>query len=132
MGLPRTAATRRPAGRGSAAGDFGRRPHLTIRLRHGIRFADDPAFGGKARELTAADVVYSWKRISDPRTRSPSVSLPFVGADAAVAAAKEKGRLDYDTDRGLRASIAHAAPHVDGTDYALLPQLTLSNLAGGT
>src|SRR3982751_2039016 len=27
----------------------------TLRLRHGIYFSDDPAFGGKPRELTAAD-----------------------------------------------------------------------------
>jgi ABC-type transport system substrate-binding protein len=30
----------------------------TIRIRPGIYFADDPAFGGKKRELTAADFVY--------------------------------------------------------------------------
>jgi oligopeptide transport system substrate-binding protein len=31
----------------------------TIRIRPGIYFADDPAFKGKKRELTAADYVYS-------------------------------------------------------------------------
>ena len=34
----------------------------TIRLKKGIRFTDDPAFGGKPRELVAADYVYSLKR----------------------------------------------------------------------
>jgi oligopeptide transport system substrate-binding protein len=34
----------------------------TIRLQKGIRFTDDPAFKGAARELVAADYVYSIKR----------------------------------------------------------------------
>src|SRR5262249_9547032 len=34
----------------------------TIHIRQGIYFADDPVFGGKKRELTAADFVYAWKR----------------------------------------------------------------------
>jgi ABC-type transport system substrate-binding protein len=38
----------------------------TLRLRRGIRFADDPAFNGQPRELVAADYVYSFKRIYDP------------------------------------------------------------------
>ncbi|MEN9374128.1 MAG: hypothetical protein RIR79_1680, partial [Pseudomonadota bacterium] len=32
---------------------------FTIRIQKGIYFADDPAFGGKKRELTAHDYVYS-------------------------------------------------------------------------
>jgi oligopeptide transport system substrate-binding protein len=47
----------------------------TIRIRSGIYFADDPAFAGKKRELTAADFVYAWKRIVDPRVRSPNSDL---------------------------------------------------------
>ena len=39
-------------------------------IRPGILFGDDPAFGGRARELTAADYVYSVKRYYDPATRS--------------------------------------------------------------
>src|SRR5687768_13918255 len=34
----------------------------TIRMRRGIYFADDPAFKGQKRELTAHDYVYSLKR----------------------------------------------------------------------
>lgn len=37
-----------------------------IRIRKGVLFHDDPCFEatmGRGRELTAADVVYSWKRI---------------------------------------------------------------------
>ncbi len=44
----------------------------TVRVRPGIFFADDPAFGGKPRELTAADYVYSFKRFADPALKSPT------------------------------------------------------------
>lgn len=43
---------------------------FTIRLKPGIYFADDPAFGGKQRELTAQDFVYSFKRFADPALKS--------------------------------------------------------------
>jgi oligopeptide transport system substrate-binding protein len=80
----------------------------TIRIRSGIYFADDPAFAGKKRELTAADFVYAWKRIVDPRVRSPNSDLlehKIVGLDAAVAKAKSSGRFDYDAEiQGLRAA----------------------------
>jgi ABC-type transport system substrate-binding protein len=80
----------------------------TIRIRHGIYFADDPAFAGRKRELTAADFVYAWKRIVDPRVRSPNSDLlehKIVGLDAAVAKANTAGRFDYDAEiQGLRAT----------------------------
>ena len=80
----------------------------TIRIRPGIYFTDDPAFAGKKRELTAADFVYAWKRIVDPRVRSPNSDLlehKIVGLDAAVAKAKTAGRFDYDAEiQGLRAA----------------------------
>ena len=43
---------------------------FTFRLKRGIYFADDPAFKGHKRELTAADYVYSLKRHYDPRWKS--------------------------------------------------------------
>jgi ABC-type transport system substrate-binding protein len=39
-------------------------------IRAGIFFADDPAFKGRPRELTAADYVYSLKRLYDPTVHS--------------------------------------------------------------
>jgi ABC-type transport system substrate-binding protein len=43
----------------------------TINIKKGIFFQDDPCFpGGKGRELTAEDFVYSFKRIVDPGTAS--------------------------------------------------------------
>ncbi|CAG0981820.1 Heme-binding protein A [Burkholderiales bacterium] len=79
----------------------------TIRLKRGIRFADDPAFGGRPRELTAHDYVYAWKRLLDPRMRSPYLwylNGKVAGADGVLAKAKADGRLDYDAEiPGLRA-----------------------------
>ena len=78
-----------------------------IHIRPGIYFADDPAFAGKKRELTAADFVYAWKRVVDPRVRSPNSDLlehRIVGLDATVAKARFSGRFDYDMEiQGLRA-----------------------------
>jgi oligopeptide transport system substrate-binding protein len=38
----------------------------TFKLKQGILFQDDPCFpDGKGREVTADDVIYSWKRIAD-------------------------------------------------------------------
>ena len=71
----------------------------TIRVKPGIYFNDDPVFKGKKRELTAADYAYSWKRILDPRIRSPQLDTfdgRFVGMDKLVAKAKETGKFDYD------------------------------------
>src|SRR5438309_2876024 len=79
----------------------------TINIRQGIYFADDPAFGGKRRELTAADFVYAWKRFVDPRVRSPNAPYlagKLVGLDAAVETAKTTGKFDYDAEiQGLHA-----------------------------
>ena len=71
----------------------------TIKVRPGIYFTDDPAFKGRKRELTAADYAYSWKRIVDPKTRSPHLELfdgKVVGMVALVAKARATGRFDYD------------------------------------
>ncbi|MFO1326242.1 MAG: ABC transporter substrate-binding protein [Rubrivivax sp.] len=48
---------------------------FTFRLRPGIFFADDPAFKGVRRELTAHDYVYSLKRHYDPRWKSGNLYL---------------------------------------------------------
>ena len=71
----------------------------TIRVRPGIYFADDPAFKGKSRELTAADYVYSLKRLLDPRVRSPFswyLQGKLVGAESVIDAARASGKFDYD------------------------------------
>lgn len=79
----------------------------TIRIQPGIFFADDPAFKGRKRELTAADYVFSWKRILDPKLRSPNLELfdgKIVGMEKVVERAKATGRFDYDAPvEGLQA-----------------------------
>ncbi|HEU5177679.1 MAG TPA: ABC transporter substrate-binding protein, partial [Burkholderiales bacterium] len=47
----------------------------TLKLKPGIYFADDPAFKGRKRELTAADYAYSIGRFLDPKNRSPYALL---------------------------------------------------------
>jgi len=46
-----------------------------VRIRPGIYFADDAAFKGRKRELTAQDYVYSLKRHFDPRNKSVQLYL---------------------------------------------------------
>ncbi len=84
----------------------------TIRIKPKIHFTDDPAFGGKPRELVAQDYVYSIKRTLDPnlpRGGSPLMSDLIVGMRARVDAARKPGaRLDYDAPvEGLRALDRH-------------------------
>jgi peptide/nickel transport system substrate-binding protein len=71
----------------------------TLRIRKGIYFSDDAAFGGRKRELTAADYEFSFKRLIDPKVASPNqwlVEGRLAGIDEAIAKAKKEGRLDYD------------------------------------
>lgn len=96
-----------------------------ITLQPGIVFADHPAFGGRPRELVAADYVYALKRHHDPRWKSPSLflfeSAGLLGLDALRAGALQAGgRFDYDRPvEGLRVldrhrfeiRLARPAPH---------------------
>ena len=80
---------------------------FTLRVKPGIYFADHEVFGGKKRELVAADYVYSIKRLFDPKLRSPSlgeIESYLVGAAALQKRAQATGKVDYDTPlEGLRA-----------------------------
>ena len=74
---------------------------FTIRIKPGIYFSDDPSFAGRKRELTAADYVYSIKRIFDPRWKSPTYQTlannRIVGLDEVrQAALRDKKPFDYD------------------------------------
>ena len=79
----------------------------TLRVRPGIYFAADAAFGGKQRELTAQDYVYSLKRHWDPRSKSPNLYLigsRVVGMAELRKQALAGGKFDYDREvEGLRA-----------------------------
>ena len=74
---------------------------FTFRLRPGIFFQDDPVFRGKPRELVAADYVFSWKRIYDPRWKSPMLFVlensKVLGlTELRAAALKDKRPFNYD------------------------------------
>ena len=92
---PRTAAAMPEAQAGS---DY---RVWTVQLQPGILFTDDPAFGGKPRELTAADYAYSIKRLADPSTKSPGYSgLEQLGISGLAVLRREavarKQAFDYD------------------------------------
>ena len=77
---------------------------FTVRIQPGIFFADDPAFGGRRRELIAADYVYQYKRFFDPRWKAPALAswqlARIVGMneyrDEVLAA-----RQTFDYDRAI-------------------------------
>ncbi|MEO3715455.1 ABC transporter substrate-binding protein [Roseateles flavus] len=76
---------------------------LTFRIKPGIYFADDPAFKGRRRELTAADYVYSIKRHYDPVNKSSNLYilenalLPGL-SELRQDALKNKKPFDYDRE----------------------------------
>jgi ABC-type transport system substrate-binding protein len=80
---------------------------LTFRVRPGIYFADDPAFGGKKRELTAEDYVYTIMRLFDPKLAAfmlGEVEGYIVGSDELLKRVRKANKMDYDTPlEGLRA-----------------------------
>jgi ABC-type transport system substrate-binding protein len=73
----------------------------TVRIRPGIFFADDPAFKGQKRELTAADYAYTLKRHYDPRWKSGNLYLlenvQLLGlSELRKRLMAEKKPFDYD------------------------------------
>jgi ABC-type transport system substrate-binding protein len=81
----------------------------TVRVQPGIFFTEDPAFGGRPRELVAQDFVTAFQRCADPATKSPLWqnvdSLGFTGLAAQRREAiEQKKPFDYArTVPGLRA-----------------------------
>ncbi len=73
----------------------------TFRVKPGIYFADDPAFKGQKRELTAQDYVYSLKRHYDPRWKSANLYIlenaKILGlSELRKKLTDEKKPFDYD------------------------------------
>jgi len=105
-----------------------------MHVKPGIYFTDDPVFGGKRRELTAADYVYAWKRVIDPKIRANNVAIfdgKLAGADQIVAAAKVTGKFDYDAPmEGLQAIDRYTIEvKLNFPTYELLANLTTSPTA---
>jgi len=69
-----------------------------FKVRKGIYFADDPAFKGRRRELTAEDFVYSIKRFKDPANHAPYESFVdgVAGLDELKKEAEKTGKFNYD------------------------------------
>jgi len=103
-----------------------------IRIKPGIFFADDPAFHGRPRELTAADYVYSITRALDPTLKSggdPAFTDLIVGARPVIDAAKKSGKLDYDAKiDGLQALDRFTLQlKLSAVDYTALERLAILN-----
>lgn len=81
----------------------------TVRIRPGVFFQDDAAFGGKKRELVAQDFVFSLLRFADPKIVSqmwPTVEEQGILGlvERRQKANDGKQAFDYDTPvEGLRA-----------------------------
>ena len=75
-----------------------------IRLKRGVFFHDDPCFpGGRGREVTAADFVYTFQRIADPAVECPVLSTlqEFIaGLGPAYLEARKAGKFDYSRPTG--------------------------------
>ena len=104
------------------------------KVRKGIFFAQDPAFGGKPRELTAADHAYGLKRLLDPAVKSPWLWLvdgKLAGADEAREKAKQTGKFDYDTPlAGLEVVDRYTLKiRLTEPDYRFLYVLAVTNTA---
>jgi ABC-type transport system substrate-binding protein len=81
---------------------------FVLQIKPGIYFADDPAFKGRRRELTAQDYVYTIKRHYDPRWKSGKLyqfeSERILGlSELRREAIEQKKPFDYDREvEGLR------------------------------
>ena len=81
---------------------------FVVAIRPGIFFADDPAFDGKPRELTAADYVFSIKRFYDPALRTEHLyqfeNVQLLGlSELRRRAIRDKAPFAYDVEvPGLR------------------------------
>jgi len=94
------------AGEPEVSADF---KTFKIKVRPGIYFADDPAFKGRKREVTAHDFVYSIKRYADPANNSQGwisyEEAGLVGLDELRnKVIKSKQPFPYDAEvEGVRA-----------------------------
>lgn len=77
---------------------------FTVRIRAGIYFADDAAFKGARRELTAQDYLYQYQRFFDPRWKAPYASRWMVRRIVGMneyRAGLLKSKLGFDYDRAM-------------------------------
>ena len=79
----------------------------TFHVKPGTYFDNHEVFGGKKRELVAADYVYTIKHLFDPKLSAPllaEVEGYILGSEEYVARARQANWLDYDAPlAGLQA-----------------------------
>jgi len=79
---------------------------FVLRVKPGIYFDNHEVFGGKKRELTAEDYVYTMKRILDPKLSAPLLSEmegSIVGTVEFLKRVRKNGKMEYDTEiEGLK------------------------------
>ena len=83
----------------------------TFKIKKGVKFQDSEAFpGGKGREITAEDFIYSWKRLADPANRSDGFWI-FDGRIKGLNEWREamgKKKANYSTEvAGFKALDSH-------------------------
>jgi ABC-type transport system substrate-binding protein len=72
-----------------------------IKIKTGVFFQDDPCFlqtGGKGRELYLRDVIYSLKRLADPRLNAPGFKVIdglIVGLNEWREKVRKTGGVDF-------------------------------------
>lgn len=84
----------------------------TFKLRKGVKFHDDKCFpGGKGREVTADDVLYSIRRLADPKLQSTGWWLldgKIVGLNQWRDKHAQSGKPDYaESVAGLQKIDSH-------------------------
>ena len=103
-----------------------------IKIKKGLRFQDSEVFpGGKGREVTAHDFIYSWKRLADPKNKSQGwwvLDGRILGLEKWRTDLKQ-GKATYDTAvEGLQAldkytlqiklkKVFYQFPHLLSTSY---------------
>ncbi len=71
-----------------------------LRVKPGIYFDNHEVFGGKKRELTAEDYIYSIKRTLDPKLSAPSLAELegyVVGSVEFLKRVRASGKMEYDS-----------------------------------
>jgi len=111
---------------------------FTVRIRPGIYFADDAAFGARRRELTAYDYVYQYKRFFDPRWKAPFVASWAIRKIVGLNEYRDellRSKQPFDYDRpveGLRALDRYAFQvKLAQPDPRFIFTLAAGDIAGG-
>jgi hypothetical protein len=80
----------------------------TVRLRPGTLFSPNPAFGGRPRELVAADYVYSFMRLADPANKSTAWSALEQSGISGLAARRREDAAKAEMRAKAKEDMARA------------------------